>query len=336
MTATRTVRIGSSHGLHARPAKIFAQAAKDSGIPVTIAKDSGKPVNAASILGVIALAVEHGGQLYNCESLFDMAGHPVPHAIARADLRAICVAPEVVMEFLREFLSGPQNKFPIALEAASLRLLAPIPDPSKIICIGLNYLDHCMEQNKPKPERPMLFAKFSNTIAGPQDDVEIPANTKELDFEAELAVIIGRKARRVRREDALRHVFGYMALQDVSARDLQRTDGQWVRAKSQDGFAPCGPCIVTADEIDDPQNLRIRSIVNGKVMQDSNTSKMIFPVDELIAYVSESVTLQPGDIISTGTPAGVGVHREPQVLLKSGDVVEVIVEGVGTLRNRFV
>jgi 2-keto-4-pentenoate hydratase/2-oxohepta-3-ene-1,7-dioic acid hydratase in catechol pathway len=290
--------------------------------------------------GTPALAVEHAGHVFNCEALFQAAGQRAPDAVVRADTRAICAAPEVVLEFLRQFLADlPEDSdAPTAaqLNSATLQLLAPIPDPSKIICIGLNYADHCEEQNKPRPERPMLFAKFPNTIAGPNDNVEIPSNTSELDFEGELAVVIGRKARRIRREDALAHVFGYMALQDVSARDLQRTDGQWVRAKSQDGFAPCGPCIVTADEISDPQNIPIRTTVNGALMQDSNTSRMIFPVDELIAYVSDSLTLLPGDIISTGTPAGVGVHRQPQVLLKSGDVVEVSLGGIGTLRNKFV
>src|SRR5690606_17987387 len=159
----------------------------------------------------------------------------------------------------------------------------------KIVCIGLNYLDHCEEQNKPKPERPMLFAKFANTIAGPHDDVEIPNNTSELDFEGELAVVIGAPARRVSRAQAMNHVFGYMALLDVSARDLQRTDGQWVRAKSQDGFAPCGPCLVTADEIQDPQTLSIQTRVNGELLQDSTTSNMIFPIDELISFVSQSL-----------------------------------------------
>jgi 2-keto-4-pentenoate hydratase/2-oxohepta-3-ene-1,7-dioic acid hydratase in catechol pathway len=290
--------------------------------------------------GSPALAVEHNGRLLNCESLFQAAGQRTPDVVARADMRAICAAPEVVIEFLKQFLAELPDTAaadaPAGIDLNAVHLLAPIPDPSKIICIGLNYLDHCEEQNKPRPERPMLFAKFPNTIAGPYDDVEIPTNTSELDFEGELAVVIGRKARRVARENALPHVFGYMALQDVSARDLQRTDGQWVRAKSQDGFAPCGPCIVTADEIADPQTIGIRTIVNGHVMQDSSTANMIFPIDELIAFVSDSLTLLPGDIISTGTPAGVGVHRRPQVLLKSGDVAEVTLEGIGTLRNRFV
>jgi len=290
--------------------------------------------------GTPALGLEHDGRLYNCAHLFNAAGQQVPAVVEQADLRAICAAPDSVLEFLRQFLDGGVHLAGQAAESSlpldTSRLLTPIPSPSKIVCIGLNYRDHCEEQNKPIPERPMLFAKFSNAIAGPFDDVQIPANTSQLDFEGEFAVVIGRQARHVRREDALSHVFGYMALLDVSARDLQKSDGQWVRAKSQDGFAPCGPCIVTADEIPDPQTVAISTRVNGRLMQDSTTANMIFPVDELIAFISESLTLYPGDIISTGTPAGVGVHRQPPVLLKNDDVVEVTLENIGTLRNRFV
>ncbi len=284
--------------------------------------------------------MQSGDFLYNCSELFKEAGQQTPDVVERADMSSICAAPDAVVVFLRQFLDHvksigtPDRK--LAISMAEAQLLAPLPDPSKIICIGLNYQDHCEEQNKPKPEKPMLFAKFANTIAGPYDDVEIPDNTRELDFEGELAVVIGRTARKVSAPDALKHVFGYMALLDVSARDLQRTDGQWVRAKSQDGFAPCGPCITTADEVQDPQRLAIRTTVNGLLMQDSTTGNMIFPVAELIAFVSQSLTLQPGDIISTGTPAGVGVHRNPQVLLGDGDMVEVTVGQLGTLRNRFV
>lgn len=283
------------------------------------------------------LAIAHGDRLFSCEELLKKAGAKLSEAVLQADTRTLCAVPEAGLDALRRIISDESAFADVpSVAIAEADLLAPISDPSKVICIGLNYRDHCEEQNKPAPERPMLFAKFANTIAGPADDVRIPANTRELDFEGELGVVIGRRARNVSRAEALDYVFGYMALLDVSARDLQRSDGQWVRAKSQDGFAPCGPCIVTTDEITDPQNLPLRTVVNGEVMQNSNTGNMIFPVDELIAFVSESLTLEPGDIISTGTPAGVGVHRNPQVLLKSGDVVEVTIEGIGSLRNRFV
>lgn len=284
--------------------------------------------------GSPAIGVVHDGRVYNTGELFEQAGQQVPEVLVRGDMRAICAAPEVITQSVFGFLADASGDGGTAVE--DTEFLAPIPDPSKIICIGLNYLDHCEEQNKPRPERPMLFAKFANTIAGPTDSVEIPANTHELDFEGELAVVIGRLARNVSRAEAMSCVFGYMALQDVSARDLQRTDGQWVRAKSQDGFAPCGPWIVTADEISDPHNLKLQTDVNGVRMQDSNTGNMIFRIDELIEFVTASMTLLPGDIISTGTPAGVGVHRNPQVLLKKDDLVEVTIEGIGRLQNRFV
>lgn len=283
------------------------------------------------------LGIAHGDRLFSCEDLLKKAGEKLSEAVLQADTRSLCAVPESGLHALKRILSDESAFADLpSVAIAEAALLAPLPDPSKVICIGLNYRDHCEEQNKPAPERPMLFAKFANTIAGPTDDVTIPGNTTELDFEGELAVVIGRRARDVSREDALDYMFGYMALLDVSARDLQRSDGQWVRAKSQDGFAPCGPCIVTADEVADPQNLPLRTVVNGQTMQNSNTSNMIFPVDELIAFVSASLTLEPGDIISTGTPAGVGVHRNPQVLLKSGDVVEVTIDGIGSLQNRFV
>lgn len=287
--------------------------------------------NGRAVLGVMV-----DGRLYDCVKLYEAAGERVPDVVTRADMRAICAAAGSIVHHLGSFLDNSGTRDNAAVPLESVRLLAPLPDPSKIICIGLNYLDHCEEQNKPAPERPMLFAKFANTIVGPTDDVEIPTNTAELDFEGELAVVIGREARKVSKEQALEHVFGYMVLLDVSARDLQRNDGQWVRAKSQDGFAPCGPWIATADEVGNPQNLAIQTRVNGELMQDSNTGQMIFPVAKLISYVSQALTLLPGDIISTGTPAGVGVHRNPQVLLKDGDVVEVTIGDLGTTRNRFV
>lgn len=286
------------------------------------------------------LGVQVGDHLYNCARLFEEAGQQPPDVVLRADVRSICAAPDSVLIFLQQFLkdvkpaAAPNAE--LAVPLASARLLAPLPNPEKVVCIGLNYLDHCEEQNRPRPSHPMLFAKFANTIAGPTDDVTIPTNTQELDYEGELAFIIGKGGRNIAEADALKHIFGYMVMLDVSARDLQRTDGQWVRAKSQDGFAPCGPCIVTADEIPDPQVLGIETRVNGETLQKSNTSNMIFPIAHLVSFISQSLTLAPGDIVTTGTPAGVGVHRNPQVLLKDGDVVEVTLDHIGTLRNRFV
>jgi 2-keto-4-pentenoate hydratase/2-oxohepta-3-ene-1,7-dioic acid hydratase in catechol pathway len=205
--------------------------------------------------------------------------------------------------------------------------------PRSIICVGLNYRDHAEEGGMPIPERPVLFAKLLNSVIGPDESIVLPLDSTEVDYEAELAVVIGRRCRRVSAEEALDYVAGYTCLNDVSARDFQRGDGQWVRAKSQDTFGPIGPYLVTQDEIGDPQTLAIRCWVNDRLLQDSNTSKMIFPVRKLVAFVSRGITLEPGDVISTGTPHGVGFARKPPVFLKDGDRVVVEVERVGRLSN---
>lgn len=221
----------------------------------------------------------------------------------------------------------------VSQEAAVL--LSPIDRPGKIICAGLNYMDHCLETNTPPPDKPLLFAKFTSSIAGPVDEIVWSTSlTKEVDFEAELAVVIGKTCRNVSEADALDYVAGYTAANDVSARDVQLGDGQWVRGKSLDTFCPLGPAFVTADEIPDPQNLAIRSVLNGEVMQDSNTNLMIFPVAELIAFCSQAFTLEPGDIILTGTPHGVGLGRDPKVYMNDGDVIVVEIEKIGRIENR--
>lgn len=221
-----------------------------------------------------------------------------------------------------------------ALSLNEVRLLAPIEKPGKIVAIGLNYYDHCRETNTEPPKSPLIFTKFSTAITGPFDLIEWSSDlTTQVDYEAELAVIIGRTARFVAPENALGHVFGYTCANDVSARDLQFGDGQWVRGKSLDTFCPLGPMIVTADEIPDPQNLAIRCDLNGVIMQESNTSEMIFSVAELIAFCSQAFTLEPGDIIVTGTPHGTGAFRDPQVFLEDGDKVAVEIEGIGRMEN---
>ncbi|MEA2306954.1 MAG: hypothetical protein QOH43_4234 [Solirubrobacteraceae bacterium] len=208
-----------------------------------------------------------------------------------------------------------------------------IERPSKIVCVGLNYRDHAEEQGTPIPKAPLLFAKWPNTLIGPGEPIVIPQEVNEVDYEAELGVVIGRRTRRVSEREALDAVRGYLCVNDVSARDLQFADGQWTRGKSPDSFCPVGPRLVPREEIDDPQSLAIRCTVNGQVLQDSSTARMIFSVAEIIAYVSRVITLEPGDLIATGTPAGVGVFRDPKVLLKDGDEVTVEVEGLGTLTN---
>jgi 2,4-didehydro-3-deoxy-L-rhamnonate hydrolase len=208
-----------------------------------------------------------------------------------------------------------------------------IARPGKIVCVGLNYLDHAQEGGMELPKAPLLFSKWPNTLIGDGDAIVLPPEATEVDYEAELGVVIGTTAKRVGEADALDHVEGYICLNDVSARDMQFGDGQWTRGKSLDTFCPVGPRLVPRDEIADPQQLGIRCILNGETRQDSSTAQMIFSVAEIIAYVTRVITLDPGDLIATGTPAGVGVFRDPKVLLKDGDEVSVEIEGLGTLTN---
>lgn len=217
-----------------------------------------------------------------------------------------------------------------------VKLLSPLTDPEKIICIGLNYHDHVIESNMQVPKVPVLFPKYNNCLIGHDDDVVIPAEVSQCDYEVELAVVIGKTAKRVPLESAMDYVFGYTVLNDVSARDIQLNEPQWTRGKAIDGFAPTGPWIVTADEIENPGNLSISLKLNGETMQNSNTKELIFNIPYLVSFLSNTITLQPGDIISTGTPPGVGMGRKPQVWLKPGDVVEATIDGIGTLRNTFV
>lgn len=209
----------------------------------------------------------------------------------------------------------------------------PIDRPGKIICVGLNYRDHADEQGVAAPDQPILFAKWQTALVGPGEPIVLLPVTREVDYEAELGVVIGARVRRISAEQALEAVRGYVCVNEVSARDLQFADGQWTRAKSIDTFCPVGPRLVPRNEIADPQALRIRCILNGGVMQDSSTAAMIFSVAEVIAFASETMTLEPGDLIATGTPAGVGFTRNPPVFLQDGDEVTVEIEGLGALTN---
>jgi 2-keto-4-pentenoate hydratase/2-oxohepta-3-ene-1,7-dioic acid hydratase in catechol pathway len=212
----------------------------------------------------------------------------------------------------------------------------PAVSAGKILAIGRNYVDHAIEGGGAPPPAPLLFNKLSNSLSAHLAPIVLPTISTQVDYEAELAVVIGRKAKRVSEAEALDYVFGYTLINDVSARDLQFGDGQWVRGKGLDGFAPLGPFITTRDEIRDVQALNIEGRLNGAVMQSSNTSKMIFQVAYLVSYLSQGITLEPGDVIATGTPEGVGAFRTPPVWLKAGDVYEVEIEGLGTLRNAVV
>ncbi len=216
---------------------------------------------------------------------------------------------------------------------AEIRLLAPVPRPSKVIAVGLNYRDHAIETKLEIPQTPIIFAKFPSSITGPDAPVVLPKDDPQADYEAELAVVIGRTTKAVPESDAMEHVAGYMPLNDVSARRWQFADKQWVRGKSPDTFCPIGPWLTTADTVPDPHTLDIRMRINGKIMQNSNTSNLIFRIPTLIAFISAAITLEPGDIIATGTPDGVGVFRKPPVFLKSGDLMEVDIEGLGVLKN---
>jgi len=212
----------------------------------------------------------------------------------------------------------------------------PAVNPGKILAIGRNYVDHAIEGGAAPPEAPLIFNKLSTSLNAHNAAIVLPPISTKVDYEAELAVIIGRRAKRINEAAALNYVFGYAPINDVSARDLQFGDGQWVRGKGLDTFAPIGPFITSRDEIADVQALNIQGRLNGQVMQSSNTGKMIFAVAYLVAYISQGITLEPGDVIATGTPEGVGVFRDPPVLLKAGDVYEVEIERLGTLQNPVV
>jgi 2-keto-4-pentenoate hydratase/2-oxohepta-3-ene-1,7-dioic acid hydratase in catechol pathway len=220
----------------------------------------------------------------------------------------------------------------------TVKLLPPVPDPQKIVCLGLNYSDHAAETHATLPKDPILFSKYATALIGTEEPIVLPPISSEVDFEAELVIVLGKRGRHLSPEAALQHVAGYTVGHDVSARDWQlKKDGkQWMVGKTFDTFAPCGPVLVTADEVPDPHNLAIRLKLNGQVMQNSNTGQMIFKVGQIVSHLSKIFTLEPGDLVYTGTPPGVGIARKPPVYLKAGDVVEIEIEGLGVLRNPVV
>jgi len=251
-----------------------------------------------------------------------------------ADLIAVIAGGGDAMDrVLRWVESAPAGE---RLDPAAASLAAPIPRPPKIICIGLNYRDHAEETKLAIPQVPTVFAKFPTAVTGHRHPIVLPKNSTKPDYEAELAVVIGKGGRHIPEERWREHVFGYTILNDVSARDFQMATSQWMIGKTFDTFAPMGPAIVTADEIEDPHNLDISLTLSGEVMQNSNTRNLIFQVPQLIAHLSSVFTLEPGDIIATGTPAGVGFARTPPRYLRPGDQVTVKVEGIGELVNPVV
>jgi len=227
--------------------------------------------------------------------------------------------------------AGPDSP---ALEDVTLH--APIPKPDKFICIGLNYRDHAIESGMDIPELPTVFTKYPNAVCGPYDDVVLPSVSDQVDYEAEFAFVIGKTCKNVSKEDWQDVVFGYTCVHDVSARDYQLATSQWTIGKTFDTFGPMGPVLVSKDEIPDPHNVRISLDLNGETLQDSNTNQFVFDIPYLVEYLSKVMTLEPGDVISTGTPPGVGFARKPPIFMKPGDEAVVRIEGIGELRNRCI
>lgn len=259
---------------------------------------------------------------------------PISDAVGTTSMSALLAQGEAGLEKVRAAVNVGSGKVPLE----SAKLVAPIGDPQKVLCIGQNYKDHCEEQNQPLPERAILFAKFASSLNDPDGVIKLHKLTTQVDYEAELAVVIGGPGGGgygISEEDAMNHVAGYLCANDVSARDIQLhpAERQWIKGKAPDGFFPIGPYLVTADEIADPHDLDISLTLNGETRQSSNTSNLIFKIPYLISHLSQTMTLVPGDIISTGTPGGVGMYSNPQVFLKPGDTVSVTISGLGTLTN---
>ena len=290
----------------------------------------------------MGIILTHRGQdtryRLDCERLFDPSERPSnPLSWFDMDGPWFQKAREIFDEVERDIKALDQAKEKGWLvPSRDAYWFAPVPRPGKVICIGLNYRDHAAESNMPLPEKPVVFSKFSTAVIAPGEPVVLPAGSKQVDYEAELAVVIGRHAKNVSADQAYDYVLGYTAFNDVTARDFQFADGQWQRGKSCDTFAPMGQAIVTTDVITDPHKLSIRLTLNGQTMQNSNTDQLIFSVPQLIEFISESITLEPGDVIATGTPPGVGFARTPPVFLKPGDEMEVLIEGIGGLGNPIV
>lgn len=253
------------------------------------------------------------------------------------DLDSIVIQNEEVMESIISVWQWAEKNIDslsgVTYKWEDVKILAPVNRPGKLVCVGNNYMDHCIEQDVEPPKKPMIFSKWASCIIGPDDAIKLPEESVQVDYEAELAVVIGKKGKNITEEEALDYVFGYTIINDVSARDIQFEDVQWVRGKSYDTFAPIGPVIVTKDEIEDPHQLDITLELNGEKLQDSNTTNLIFDIPYIISYLSKGFTFEPGDIIATGTPHGVGVFRDPQVFLKSGDTCTIEIENIGVLEN---
>lgn len=266
------------------------------------------------------------------------------------DIVDLCAGDSSIPSDMRSFIEGGQKTLLAAksvidrggsiIPRDSVKIVAPIYNPDKVLCVGMNYKDHCEEQNAPVPIEPVIFNKFPSSIIGPTEDLQYPKETQKLDWEVELTIVIGKDAKRVQESDAMNYVFGYTVAHDVSARDWQlepgKNGGQWLIGKAMDGFCPLGPAIVMKEDINDPHNLGLRCRVNGVTKQDSNTNQLVHKTAAMVSFISRFMTLRPGDVILTGTPPGVGVFRKPPEYLKRGDVVECEIDGIGKVVNKIV
>jgi 2-keto-4-pentenoate hydratase/2-oxohepta-3-ene-1,7-dioic acid hydratase in catechol pathway len=288
-------------------------------------EESGLRLVQYTVQGESRLGVVIADRIVDVRKSADSAGQ---HTEAFTSTLALLEAGDKALAFVRSLRDDGS-----AVPLSGVRLECPVVS-RKIVAVGLNYKDHAIEAGLKIPTAPLCFAKFTSSLSGPFDPIQLPAEDSQVDFEGELGVIIGQKARRVAERDAMAHVAGYVVFNDVSARRWQFDDGQWTRGKSCDTFAPNGPFLVTADEVPDPGALRITTRLNGEIMQDSNTNQLIFNIPKIVSCFSQSFTLHPGDLIATGTPAGVGFSRKPPVYLNDGDVVEVEIERIGRISNR--
>jgi 2-keto-4-pentenoate hydratase/2-oxohepta-3-ene-1,7-dioic acid hydratase in catechol pathway len=278
--------------------------------------------NSVETYGIVS---EDGQKIITKEQIHEETGIPIPPRIKEFLFGGW-------IEEVKEVVKGLKFKLPLS----EVELLTPLPNPPKIICLAFNYYDHARDAGLTPSEEPVIFLKPRTALNSPHGDVISPSYVKRLDYEAEIAVIIGSRIKKITEEDSLNAVFGYMIFHDVSARDIQFRDKQFTRGKSIDTFAPCGPWITTRDEIGDPQNLRITTKVNGETRQNSSSSNMVIPIRKIISSLSNLITIEPGDIISTGTPAGVAMSMKEPRYLKHDDIVEISIEGLGTIQNRIL
>lgn len=279
----------------------------------------------ASLVETYAIVSEDGKRLITRPEIQDQTGIPIPSSIK-----------EFMFKGWLDEVKEHQSKLEYAHKVEEIELLAPLPDPPKIICLAFNYYDHAKDAGLTPSDEPVIFMKPRTTLNSPYSNIVCPSFVKRLDYEAELAAIIGKDTKKASIEQSVDSIFGYMILHDVSARDIQFKDKQFTRGKSIDTFAPCGPWITTKDEISDPQNLEIVTKVNGELRQKSSSVNMVIPIKKIISSLSSIMTMEEGDIISTGTPAGVAMSMKEPKYLKDGDIVEISIENLGTIRNRVV